>query len=101
MLTVVVGAYNGTSKVRVVATDDVDEEPQKVIFSLPISEALTPGRIKWVKLIRGAIRHFGGDPFKCRKNRAKSLNHLKTHIKEYYKIYHFFSTIISNISLIS
>ncbi|KAK6643430.1 hypothetical protein RUM43_004935 [Polyplax serrata] len=58
LLTVVVGAYNGTSKVRVVTTDDVHSEPQKVIFPLPLDEDLTPGRIKWLKLIKGVISMF-------------------------------------------
>lgn len=60
MLTVVVGAYNGTSKIRVATVLDVGEEPKKVIFSVPAFEEMTPGKIKWVQPIRGVVSQFKG-----------------------------------------
>ena len=60
LITVVVGAYNGTSRVRVATTIDVGFEPKKIIFSLPVSRDLRFGRIKWMKLIMAVINHFQG-----------------------------------------
>ncbi|KAL0278121.1 UNVERIFIED_CONTAM: hypothetical protein PYX00_000027 [Menopon gallinae] len=59
-VTVVVGAYNGSGKIRLATTADFYQQPRKVMFKIPSSHNYKPGASTWANYVRGTIQYFRG-----------------------------------------
>lgn len=58
LYSVMVGRYNGTSKIRIATSAEVDN-PKRVEFDTPSKEnPLTQGEPKWANYVKGVLHHF-------------------------------------------
>ncbi|XP_021943533.1 galactokinase [Folsomia candida] len=61
LYSVMVGRYNGTSKIRIATSAEVDN-PKRVEFDTPSKEnPLTQGEPKWANYVKGVLHHFSHD----------------------------------------
>lgn len=63
LVTVIVGAYNGTADCRLLSVPGPADEEARVSFVGPGSGPLRPGQPTWANYVKGVVANFPVDPF--------------------------------------